>query len=112
MLKIALRFLIVAVAIYVIAANVPGIAVKDTNTILIVAAVWSAILMVVRPVLRVLTFPLTLLSFGLFSFVLNALLFYGMVFVVPGFHVSGVVAALIGSALLSFVSSAADHLLS
>jgi putative membrane protein len=112
MTKLVIRFLLSAAAIYLIARYIPGIAVRDTQTILIVAGVWSLIIMFVRPVLKVLTFPLTLVTLGLFSFVLNALLFALMAYVVPGFSVSGILPALIGSVVLSFVSSTADHLLS
>lgn len=111
MIKILLRFLIIAGAVYLIARYISGIHVEDTNTILIVAAVWSLIIMLIRPVLKVLTFPLTLITLGLFSFVLNAFLFYAMTYVVPGFTVAGIIPALIGSVILSFVSSTADHLL-
>ena len=110
MIKILLRFLLVAGAIFLISTYISGIVVRDTTTILIVAAVWSLIIMLVRPVLKVLTFPLTLVTLGLFSFVLNAVLFYAMTYFVPGFHVTGILSALIGSAILSFVSSAVDHL--
>lgn len=111
MIKLILKFAIVAAAIYAIAMYVPGIGVDTTQTILIVAAVWSIIIMLVRPVLRVLTFPLTLITLGLFSFVLNAALFFAMTYVVPGFTVDGIVPAVIGSAILSAVSYIADHLL-
>ncbi len=111
MLKLALKFIIIAGTVYLLASYINGIVVKDTNTILFVAAVWSVIILLIRPVLRVLTFPLTLISLGLFSFVLNAVLFYGITYVVPGFHVTGIFSALVGSAALSFVTAAADHLL-
>ncbi len=111
MIKILLRFLIIAGAIYLISNYISGIAVRDTTTLLIVAAVWSLIIMLIRPVLKVLTFPLTLVTLGLFSFVLNAVLFYAMTYFVPGFTVAGIVPALVGSAILSFVSSLSDHLL-
>lgn len=111
MLKFALRFILVAAAVYLIATYIPGITVRDNTTILIVAAVWSLIVMFVRPVLRVLTFPLTLITLGLFSFVLNAILFAAMEFLVPGFSIAGIIPAILGSLILSFVSSVGDHLL-
>ena len=111
-MKLLLRFLIIAATVYLISAYISGIHANSTNTILIVALVWSLIIMLVRPVLKVLTFPLTLITLGLFSFVLNAVLFYAMTYFVPGFTVAGVVPALVGSAILSCVSSAAHHLLS
>lgn len=111
MLKLVLKFLVIAAAVYGIATYVDGISVDTTQTILIVAAVWSVIILLIRPVLRVLTFPLTLLTLGLFSFVLNAALFFGMTYLVPGFSVDGIMSAVIGSFILSAVSYVADHLL-
>lgn len=110
-MNLILKFLVVAGAIFLLANYIPGISVASTNTILIVAVVWSLIIMLVRPVLRVLTFPLTLITLGLFSFVLNAALFFAMTYVVPGFTVDGIVPAVIGAAILSFVTYLADKVL-
>ena len=111
MVKLVLKFAITTGVIYLIATYISGITVADTQTVLFVALAWSLITLLVRPVLKVLTFPITLITFGLFSFVLNALLFFGMTYIVPGFSVDGVIPALIGSALLSAASSVVDHLL-
>lgn len=111
MIKLILKFFVIAAAVYGIATYVQGIAVDTTQTILIVAAVWSVIILLIRPVLRVLTFPLTLLTLGLFSFALNAALFFGMTYVVPGFSVEGIVPAVVGSFILSATSYIADRLL-
>jgi putative membrane protein len=59
---------------------------------------------VVRPILVILTFPVTLLTLGLFLFVINALLFWLVAEVVPGFHVTGFWAALVGSLLYSLIT--------
>ena len=84
---------------------VPGITVAGGwTTILFVALAWSVIVMVIRPVLHVLTFPITLITFGLFSFVLNAFLFYAMQWVVPGFMVAGFFPAILGAIALSLLS--------
>ena len=73
-------------------------------TLLLVSLVWSVIIMVVRPVLTVLSLPLTIITLGLFHFVLNALLFWGMELIVPGFDVAGFLPALLGSIVLSLFS--------
>ena len=70
----------------------------------IAALVWGVLSLTLRPVLRILTLPLTLLSLGLFSFVLNAGLFWLMSLFVPGFAVAGFVPALEGSFVLSLVT--------
>jgi putative membrane protein len=83
---------------------VPGITAADWTTILLVALVWSVITLVVRPVLSILMLPVTLITFGLFSFVLNALLFYAIAWVMPGFAVAGFWPALLGALVLSIIS--------
>lgn len=97
-----LRFLGTVAAVVLTVNIVPGIEVSGGwLTILLVALVWSVITMVIRPVLSVLTLPITLITFGLFAFILNALLFWAMEFVVPGFSVDGFLAALLGAIVLS-----------
>src|SRR4029079_5970278 len=92
------RFLAVAVAVYLTINLVPGIMVAGGwETILVVALVWSVITMVVRPALQILTLPITIITFGLFSFILNALLFWAMTIIVPGFSIAGFFPALLGA---------------
>lgn len=99
-----LKFLAVAAAVYLTVNLVPGIAVSGGwTTMLLVALVWSVIISVIRPILGILALPITILTLGLFSFVLNALLFWGMEFIVPGFDVAGFVPALLGSIVLSVI---------
>lgn len=104
-MKMLIRFGLTAVAVFLIASYVPGITLADGwKTALFVALAWSLISLIVKPVLSILTLPLTFLTLGLFSFVLNAALFFGMTYIVPGFIVGGILPALIGSVILSFVS--------
>ena len=100
-----LKFLAVAVAVYVTVRLVPGISLAGGwPTLFLVSLVWSIIITVIRPVLQLLAFPITLVTLGLFSFVLNAALFWAMELIVPGFDVAGLVPALLGSIVLSLVS--------
>ena len=100
-----LRFLGTVAAVYLTVYMVPGVTVSGGWTsILFVALVWSVITMVIKPVLTILTLPITLITFGLFSFALNAVLFWAMTLIVPGFIVSGFWAALLGALVLSIVS--------
>jgi putative membrane protein len=96
-----LRYAGVVAAVILTVNLVPGITLKGGWTTLLVALVWSVMVGVVRPVLRVFTLPITLLTFGLFSFVLNALLFYAVTWLVPGFAVEGFLPALLGAGVLS-----------
>lgn len=74
------------------------------TTILLVAVVWSVITLVIRPVLSILTLPITIITFGLFSLALNAFLFYAMSWIVPGFAVPGFLSALLGAIVLSILT--------
>jgi putative membrane protein len=100
-----LKFLAVAVAVYLTVNIVPGIEVAGGwMTLLLVSLVWSVIITVIRPILQLLALPITIVTLGLFSFILNALLFWAMELIVPGFDVTGFVPALLGSIVLSLIS--------
>ena len=100
-----LRYLGTVGAVMLTVNIVPGITVSGGwTTLLLIALVWSVITMVIKPVLGILTLPITVITLGLFSFVLNALLFYAMSLVVPGFTVAGFIPALLGSLVLSLLT--------
>jgi len=100
-----LQFVGTLIAVYLTVNLVPGISVSGGwITMLIIAAVWSVITLVIKPVLQVLALPLTILTLGLFAFILNAALFWAMEFVVPGFDVAGFIPALLGSIVLSIIT--------
>lgn len=100
-----LRFLGTAAAVYLTVQLVPGITISGGwTTTLLVALVWSVITLVIRPVLAILTLPITILTLGLFSFILNAILFWAMTLIVPGFEVAGFLPALLGVIVLSLLS--------
>ncbi len=87
---------------------IQGIVVADFYTAAIVAVIWGLISITIRPILGLLTLPINLITFGLFSFILNALLFWFVASFVQGFEVAGFVAALLGSVVLTVVSWAVD----
>ena len=104
MIKILIRVLATAAALLLIAHFVPGIAVASFTTAVIAALVWGVMGLTIRPVLGLLTLPINLITFGLFSFILNALMFWLLAVFVPGFTVAGFVPALEGSVLLTIVA--------
>lgn len=107
-----LKFLGTVAAVYLTVELVPGVSTDGTwITMLLVALVWSVIVGVIRPVLSILTLPITIITFGLFSFILNAILFYAMTYVVSGFSVAGFVPALIGALVLSILTWLIDAIL-
>lgn len=99
-----LRLIVNAAALWVAAQVVPGIAVTGLTPLLLAALVLGLINAVVRPVLLVLTLPLTLLTLGLFIFVLNAFCLWLTSRIVPGFDVQTFGAALLGALVVSVVS--------
>ena len=98
------RVLVNAFAIYLVANVVPGITVASIGAALIAGFVLGLVNAVVRPILVVLTLPITLLSLGLFLFVLNAFCLWLTSELVNGFEVHGFLPALFGALLISVVS--------
>ena len=104
-MHLLLKFLGTLAAVYLTVNLIPGVEIAGGwTTILLLALVWSVIVMVIRPALRILTFPITLITFGLFSVVLNTFLFYAMQWVVPGFTVAGLLSAIVGAFVLSLLT--------
>ncbi|OGG54254.1 hypothetical protein A3H16_01600 [Candidatus Kaiserbacteria bacterium RIFCSPLOWO2_12_FULL_53_8] len=104
-MRTILRYLGTVAAVFLTVNLVPGITVAGGwTTILLVALVWSVIMMIIKPVLTILTLPITILTLGLFSFILNALLFWAMTLIVPGFIVAGFLPALLGALVLSVLT--------
>ena len=104
MLTLLARWLINAAALLLVAYIYPGVQVSSFVAALIAALVLGLVNAVVRPILVILTFPVTLLTLGLFLFVINALLFWLVAEVVQGFTVAGFWAALVGSILYSLIT--------
>jgi putative membrane protein len=98
------RVLINAAALWVAAQFIPGIRLDDILPALLAAAVLGVLNAVVRPILILLTLPITLITLGLFIFVLNAFTLWLTSRIVPGFHVEGFWAALLGALVVSVVS--------
>ncbi len=99
-----LRVLINAAALWVAASLIPGIRVDGVGYTLLAALVLGIINAIVRPVLVFLTFPITLLTLGLFIFVLNAFCLWLTSRLVPGIEVHGFWAAFLGALVVSAVS--------
>ncbi|MET3379031.1 MULTISPECIES: phage holin family protein [Variovorax] len=102
-MRIIIKWLLSAVALLAVAYLYSGVQVNSFGSALIAAAVIGLLNMVVRPVLVVLTLPVTIVTLGLFLFIINALLFWAASGLLSGFHVSGFLAALIGSLLYSLL---------
>jgi putative membrane protein len=108
MLVLITRWLVITVAILIASYLVPGISVDALSTAVIAACVLGIINVFIRPVLVLLTLPLSLLTLGLFYFCINAFLLKLAAYFVPGFEVSGFFSALLGSLIISVVTSLAN----
>jgi putative membrane protein len=111
MLNLLLVWLINAVCLLAVAHLVPGVHVVSFGSALVAAVVLGLVNTFIRPILGVLTLPITLLTLGLFSFVLNALMFAFAAFLMKGFNVDGFSAALIGSIIYGLLCWIANSLL-
>jgi putative membrane protein len=107
-MKIIVRWLLLAAALLLVAHLYPGVTVLSFGSALIAAFVLGLFNALLRPVLVLLTLPVTLLTLGLFLFVINAAMFYWAADVLDGFSVSGFGAALIGSLLYSLCGMVID----
>jgi putative membrane protein len=97
-----------ALALMVMPRFISGLTIDTVYTAIIVALIWGLLAVTVRPILTLLTLPINLITFGLFSFIINALLFWFLASFIQGFAVAGFVPALIGSAVLALVSWAVN----
>ena len=110
-MRLLLVWLINAVALMAVAYLLPGIAVASFFTALIAALVLGLVNAVIRPILVLLTLPATLLTLGLFIFVINGVLFWLVAQLVGGFHVAGFWSAVGAALLYSVISWALSALL-
>ena len=110
-MRILLVWILNAVALWAVTQLVPGIAASDWVQLLIAVLVLGLVNTLVKPLLILLTLPITILTLGLFLFVINALLFWFVGSILPGFKVAGFWPALFGALVYSVLSWALSRLL-
>jgi len=98
--RLLLHWVLSAIAVWIVAHIVPGISVSGPIAALIAAAVIGLVNATLGLMLKILTFPLTILTLGLFWFVINALMLELASALVKGFYVRNFIAALIGAVML------------
>ncbi len=108
MVKVLVRWLLLAAALLLVAYLYPGVTVSSFGAAMIAAFVLGLLNTIVRPLLVLLTLPVTLITLGLFLFVINALMFWAAAGVLAGFNVTGFAAALIGSLIYSLCGMVID----
>ncbi len=105
LLHFVVSWLISALALWIVAQILPGIQVRDFGSAILAAAVIAIVNVTVGWLLKLLFFPLTFLTLGLFLLLINAFLLKLASLLTPGFRVRGVMAAVVGSLLLTILSS-------
>lgn len=111
MLSSLLRLLLVAVTLLLLSQFLPGILVSGWPAALLAALVFGVVNLLVRPLLTLLTLPIDLLTLGLFSLVINAVLFALTAALVPGFDVSNFFSAFIGALVLALITGLTENAL-
>ncbi len=104
MLTLLARWIVNAAALLLVAYVYPGVQVESFGRALVAALILGIVNAVIRPILVLLPLPVTILTLGLFLFVVNALMFWLVAEIVRGFTVTGFGAALIGSVLYSLIT--------
>lgn len=104
MVGFLIHTLVLAVAIWVTATVVPGVIITSWTALAIAAIVLGGVNAIVRPILVILTFPITVLTLGLFYLVVNGIAFGLAAALVPGFQIASWTAAILGALLTSVIS--------
>jgi len=111
-MRFVLDWIISALSLLIVARVIPGFQVEGFGTALLAALVLGLVNATLGPVVLFLALPLTILTFGLFHFVVMAFLIWLATAIVPGFHVSGFFPAFFGAIVLALVSTLLHALVS
>ncbi|SRR5258708_2751502 len=110
MSRLLLRWLVNTIALFIVVNVVPHFEYRSVWTLAIAALVLGLLNAVVRPILYVLTLPLTIVTLGLFLIVLNAIMLEMTAWLVPGFRIDGFGWAFVGAIVLGLVSMVTNRI--
>jgi putative membrane protein len=99
-----LKLIVNALAFYITAYLIPGFEISGWESLLVISVVWGILSITLKPILLLLTLPINIISLGLFTFVINAVLLLIMGRIVSGFSIAGFTTALLASIVLSLVN--------
>ena len=111
MISLIAQLLLSALTLLFVAYLVPGISIDNIYVAIISAMILGILNILVKPILVILTLPITIVTLGLFIFVINASIFLFVASFIEGFTVDGFIPALIGSILVSVISLVTKHLI-
>lgn len=103
-----LRLLITALGLWVADRLLPGIAITGTGSLIISALLLGIVNAVIRPIILILTLPLTVITLGFFVLIVNGISLGIAALLVPGFHIAGLWSATIGAIIVGLTSWAAS----
>lgn len=104
MINIILRLLMLTAGIFLASFLVPGITVDGYGSAIKAAVLLGVLNIFIKPVILIMTLPITLLTLGLFTLVINALLLWFVGYAVVGFEVASFISALVGAVIVSILS--------
>lgn len=110
-MRLLAKWMLVALTLLALPNFIPGIAIASFTTALIVTFFWGLVNLVIKPIILLVLLPINLLTLGLFTFVINALLFWGIGSFVKGFEVAGFVPAFWGALVMAAVGVLVNMLL-
>ncbi len=98
------RLLITALGLWVADQLLPGIAITGTRALIVSALLLGIVNAVIRPIILILTLPLTVLTLGLFILIVNGISLELVAWLVPGFHIAGLGSATVGAIIVGLTS--------
>lgn len=104
-ISLLISFLINATSLWIVTLIVPGVSVSSTETLAIAAVSLGIVNALIRPVVQLISLPLSIITFGVFALIVNGLMLMLAAWFVPGFVVDGLLPAIIGAIILSLVSA-------
>ena len=110
-MSILINWIVSAMVVFSLAYVIPGVTIPNFTTALIVALILGVLNAILKPILVILTLPITIFTLGLFYFILNAVLIVITSRIVPGFAIDSFLAAFIFGLLLSIVNTVLQKLL-
>jgi putative membrane protein len=103
-MKLFVRLAINVFALLIVAYIVPGFILRDLTSAVVASVIIGVVNTFIRPIVQLVTLPITLLTFGLFAFLINVALLWVVSLIVPGFEINSFLTAILASLLLSLVS--------
>ncbi len=111
MFTLLIKWIISAIGIFLVGNYLPGIHVPDYKIALAVALVLAILNVTLRPILKLISFPITLITLGLFALIVNGFVFWLVPFIVKGFVIDSFLWAVLGAIIVSIVTGVLDRLI-